>query len=172
MYLVSAHDLTIDSKNRLVIPSQFRMELASAQDNRALFAMPGYEKGIVEVYPELTFRRLQSSSPPPKMLSAKAKAFRRFRELLTTLLLLDEQGRVLLPERLLKRVGLTKEVTLAGRGDHLELCNRQSVEEFQDHVWSEYSDLAEAYEKESAEWEERQQCRPTATHNEHETERT
>jgi DNA-binding transcriptional regulator/RsmH inhibitor MraZ len=36
----------------------------------------------------------------------------------------DSQGRALLPEKILKRAGIGKEVTLVGMQDHLELHNR------------------------------------------------
>ena len=40
----------------------------------------------------------------------------------------DKQGRVLLPDKILKRAGILKEVTLIGVRDHLELWNRADWE--------------------------------------------
>jgi MraZ protein len=47
----------------------------------------------------------------------------------------DNQGRILLPDRLLKRAGIEKEVTLIGVQDHLELWNRRDFEEFENSQW-------------------------------------
>ena len=42
----------------------------------------------------------------------------------------DRQGRVLLPEKAVQRAGLSKEVTLVGARDHLELWNRCDWDKF------------------------------------------
>jgi len=46
----------------------------------------------------------------------------------------DSQGRVVLPEKLLKRAELGKEVTLIGMQDHLELWNRSDWDQRRDNL--------------------------------------
>ena len=41
---------------------------------------------------------------------------------------IDKQGRILLDEKLIRRTGLLREVTLVGARDHLELWNRSDWE--------------------------------------------
>ena len=41
---------------------------------------------------------------------------------------MDKQGRVLFPDKILKRSGIGKEVTLVGNRDHLELWDRSQWE--------------------------------------------
>ena len=57
-----------------------------------------------------------------------------------TVLELDKQGRVLLPERVLKYVGIGREVVIAGVNDHLELWNKPDYDAFLTECWANYSE--------------------------------
>lgn len=50
--------------------------------------------------------------------------FDQMRFAMTSRLEPDKQGRMLIPDKTLKRTGLGKEITLIGVKDHLELWNR------------------------------------------------
>lgn len=50
----------------------------------------------------------------------------------------DSQGRVVIPERLLKRAGIGKEITLLGVHDHLEIWNRADYDAFQETIATDY----------------------------------
>jgi MraZ protein len=63
---------------------------------------------------------------------------------------IDTQGRVVLPERLLDRAELDKEVTLIGAGDHLELWSAKRWQDRQDDLFGRNSDI-EKRQKENRE---------------------
>jgi MraZ protein len=54
----------------------------------------------------------------------------------------DKQGRVLIPEKTLKRTGLEREVTLIGARDHLELWNRPDWETRREELLSRSLEIA------------------------------
>src|SRR5262249_29426605 len=56
----------------------------------------------------------------------------------SALLTPDDQGRIVLPGRLLKRVGLSGEVVVIGVRDHMEIWGRTDFETFENE-WHDYS---------------------------------
>ncbi len=130
MFLVGTYELVIDAKNRLSIPFNIRRKL----DEHAFYILPGEKPRTLALYPEAYFERLRPV-PPAEALSTEAHSWRQFEYSQCALLDPDSQGRVLIPERLLQKAGIGKEVTLIGVQDHLELWNRSDFEEFEQHGW-------------------------------------
>ncbi|MCH8053349.1 MAG: division/cell wall cluster transcriptional repressor MraZ, partial [Planctomycetes bacterium] len=54
---------------------------------------------------------------------------------------MDKQGRILLPERMLKRADIGTELMLTGAGGHLDLWNRAVYEEFVESNWSRWAEV-------------------------------
>jgi len=136
-FLVGMYDGTIDGKNRLSVPFAFRRKLEGA--DHPFYVLPGPRRGTLALYPEVQFERSRPAAPEAR-LSEETRAWRTFEHSQCALLNSDEQGRVLFPERLLKRVGLGKEVTLVGVQDHIELWNRADFQKFEDEQWARYDE--------------------------------
>jgi len=140
MYFVGLYELTIDSKNRLSIPHAFRSKIDSSTDGRAFYVVPGRRRGILAVYPERYYERLRKQIPPEEQLSEETQAWRQFELSQSALLDPDNQGRILIPERLLRWARIDRRVTLIGVQDHLEIWNREDYDEFQRQHWEQYSE--------------------------------
>lgn len=138
MFFAGSHHLTIDAKNRLSIPFGVRRKLSEDADGHAFYIVPGRRQGTLSLYAEKYFERTRSVGPADDALSDDAYSYREFEYSQTALLEPDSQGRVLLPERLLQRCGIDKEVALIGVRDHLELWRRTDLESFEDGTWPEY----------------------------------
>lgn len=138
MFLAGTHELTIDTKNRLSIPFAIRRKLDPEKDGHAFYLVPGRRRGTLALYAEKYYERLRADQPHDDSLSDEAYAFRQFEYAHSALLDPDSQGRILLPERLLKKAGLQKEVMLIAVRDHLELWNREDFEAFENQMWPEY----------------------------------
>ncbi len=130
MFLVGTYELVIDAKNRLSIPFNIRRKL----DEHSFYALPGGRPRTLDLYPESYFEKLRPV-PPAEYLSDSTLEYHRFELSQTGLLETDSQGRILLPDRLLKRAGIGKDVVLIGVQDHLELWNRGEFEEFETRQW-------------------------------------
>ena len=55
-------------------------------------------------------------------------AFDQFHFAMTSLLEMDKQARVLLPDKILQRTGIGREISMIGVRDHLEIWNRADWE--------------------------------------------
>jgi MraZ protein len=139
VFLVGTYELTIDAKNRLSIPFAIRRKLDERRDGHSFYVLPGQRQGTLALYPEVYFEGLRPV-PPAESLSEDTHRWRQFEFSQCALLDPDGQGRVLIPERLLKRAGLGKEVTLIGVQDHLELWDRRTHEEFENGQWAQYAE--------------------------------
>ena len=138
MFLAGTYELTIDAKNRLSIPFAVRRELTEETDGHAFWLTPGRRPGTLTLIPKKHFEQLRAHRPDDESLSEEAFAYRQWEDSQSVLLDPDAQGRVLIPERLLKAVGIEKEVALVGRGDRLELWHRGRYESFAGEMWADY----------------------------------
>lgn len=120
MLFTGEYEHTIDAKQRMAIPAEFRSCMVPESLGSALYLSPG-PNGALWLWPERTFERLagaMSSSLLP------AEEWMEFEELLysqSRRLELDKAGRVRLPERMINEAKLGQHVVILGVKDHLEL---------------------------------------------------
>ncbi len=150
MFFTGAFDLAIDAKNRVSIPYAIRAKLNSETDGRSFYVLPGQRLGTLAIYPERYFEKRRVDSVPKPDADDSVYEWRQFELSQTYLLDPDSQGRILIPDRLLKRAGIEREVTLIGVQDHLELWPRDAYSAFVDEKWPDYPAHRSAAEKELA----------------------
>ena len=153
MFFVGMYELTIDSKNRLSIPHVIRSKMNCDTDGRSFYVVPGHRRGTLAVYPERYFERLRAQVPPAEQLSEEGHEWRQFEYSQSALLDPDGQGRILIPERLLKRTGIGREVTLIGVQDRLEIWSRAEFGAFEDGKWPDYPQRRTKAMRELREWQ-------------------
>jgi transcriptional regulator MraZ len=132
LFFAGTHELLIDDKNRLLIPSQFRKKIDPKVDGQSLFVNLKLVKlNVLEnafipwIYPEAFYRNMVNQQAPPLLEpSEEQQEYSRFNQGMGAELEWDNQGRVVLPEEILGTAALGKEVTLVGAQEHLELWNR------------------------------------------------
>lgn len=122
--LLGNFDVTTDDKNRLLVPSNFRRKLEQHGDGEQLILVPMGESGWL--YPakyhlELA-RNMHSTSTP----SLTQQRFFRAYFGLSSEMPLDKQGRILLTPKNISELKLTRDLTLVGAGDKIEIWNRTS----------------------------------------------
>jgi MraZ protein len=120
--LFGEYELTIDDKNRLLVPSEVRRQINPERDGEAFFAIVGINRRLW-LYPERYYEELVTRDPGEMTPGEETLAFDQMNFAMASRMEWDKQGRVLLPEKTLRRTGLGKEVTLIGVRDHLELWN-------------------------------------------------
>ena len=125
--LVGKYDLSIDEKHRLLIPSEVRRELKPERDGQAFYVVVG-ENGKAWLYTELYFDGLASQMRQTILPGQDRLAFDQWFFSNARKLECDKQGRVLIPESTLKRTGTSRQVSLIGCRDHLEIWNRADWE--------------------------------------------
>ncbi len=148
MFFVGMYELTIDAKNRLSIPHAIRSKMNCDTDGRSFYVAPGQRRGTLAIYPERYFEQTRAKFPADEQLSQEGYEWRQFEYSQSALLDPDGQGRILIPERLLKRAGIEREVTLIGVQDRLELWSRAEFDQFQSGKWPDYPQQRAAAMKE------------------------
>ena len=121
--LFGEYELNVDDKNRLLIPSEVRSRIKPEEDGEAWFLVIGTDRRPW-LYPEKYYEQLVTRVPGDITPAHDLHEFDQMHFALASRLEPDKQGRVLLPDKILKRAGIKKEVTLIGARDHLELWNR------------------------------------------------
>ncbi len=116
---IGQYDHSIDDKSRLTLPARFRDSLAGG-----VVLSKGLDRSV-DVYPADAWRssiadRIGGLDP----LSSEARTLQRLFFGGAAEDTPDKQGRVLLPAHLIRYGNLTKDVTVIGNNDHLEIWDR------------------------------------------------
>lgn len=135
MVFTGTYEHTIDSKNRLAIPSDIRHQIqrqmgAAEGDAIYLYVTLGEDQSL-SLYTEDGFEQRARELDDSELAPQDLLAYERMLFSLARRVEVDKQGRVRLPDNLLNQTGLASEVVLLGVKDHLEVRDRQS---WMDHV--------------------------------------
>lgn len=125
--LFGEYELNIDEKNRLLIPSEVRRSVNVEEFGEGYFLVIGINR-LPWLYPERYYEQLVTRAPADITPEQDLLAFDQLHFAMASRIDPDKQGRVLLPDKILKRGKINKEVTLIGARDHLELWNRADWE--------------------------------------------
>jgi MraZ protein len=125
--LYGEHELTLDEKNRLLVPSEIRKSLVPERDGEAFYLVVGQNRKPW-LYTEKHYEHLVSSGEQQLMPNEDVLAFNQYYFAMASRAEWDKAGRILLPEKTLQRTGIKREVTLIGAKDHLEIWNRSDWE--------------------------------------------
>src|SRR5262245_24245734 len=121
------HDLDIDEKNRISIPVEIRKSIDPERDGSAFFIIIGVNRRPW-FYPERYYEDLVNQPTPEITPGEELLDFDHINFAMAHKKEWDSQGRLVLPEKTLKRTNTNREVVLAGIRDHLELWNRPDWE--------------------------------------------
>ena len=115
--MLGQYNHTIDAKGRIIIPAKFRDQMGddfviTKGLDHQLFVYAPDEWNLFEA----KLRALPISNPQARKLS-------RFFLVGASDVTVDKQGRITLPVQLREFAGITKDVLLAGVGNHLEIWN-------------------------------------------------
>jgi MraZ protein len=126
LMLVGEYDFTMDAKNRVAVPARLRSAFADGMyvTRELPHCLAGYSPDGFEALLE---QRSEGVSP----FSRKGRDLQRFVTAGAAFQPLDGQGRVTLSARQLAYASITREVTIIGVGDHIEIWDRAA--------WAEYS---------------------------------
>jgi MraZ protein len=141
LVLYGEYELSIDDKNRMLVPSEVRKSIDPERDGEAFFLVVGVNR-VPWLYPERYYENLVSRDPGDVTPDEQKLAFDQMNFAMASRLEWDKQGRVLIPDKTLKRTGTGKEVTLIGVRDHLELWNRSDWEARREQLLDRSSEVA------------------------------
>jgi MraZ protein len=129
LLLTGEYQHVVDDKGRVLVSNKLRNQI-DADEHGANFYLVLGANGILCLYPEKCFEQLVLSVAPGATAPDEAVAFERISFAMSSRIELDNQGRLLLNERLRKRAGLKEDITLVGVRDHIELWNTRDWEQY------------------------------------------
>ena len=130
MVFTGTYEHSIDAKKRLAIPSEIRSQIQRATgvgegDPIYLYVLLG-DGGFLSLYTEEAFERRAAELDQSELDAEELLEYERLLFSLAKRVEVDKQGRIRLPDHLLKRTGLEADVVLLGVKDHLEVRDRQA----------------------------------------------
>ena len=129
LLLTGEYELTLDDKNRLSIPARLREQMPAEEYEGSFYVVLGVNR-VLSIYPDKYYQRIALAVAPRKAAPDEWLVFERINYALAGRVELDRQGRLLIPEKSLRRVKLKEQVTLIGARDHLELWNQEDWEKY------------------------------------------
>lgn len=108
-------------QGRIILPKKFRKELL---DNKEIILSRGFE-GCIWGYLSKFFEKDVERQLAVLATEKEARYLRRYLFSGAEEILLDEQGRFVIPKNLIEYANLQNEVVLIGTGDHFEIWNPQ-----------------------------------------------
>ncbi len=127
LVFTGTYEHAIDAKHRLAVPAEVRAMLADeARPDGAihLFVTLGEDQALC-LYTEAGFARRADELDRSELAAEQLLAYERLMFSLARRVEMDKQGRVRLPDNLLKMTGLEGDVVLIGVKDHLEIRDRR-----------------------------------------------
>lgn len=120
MLFTGEHEHTIDAKQRMAIPAEFRSRMDPETLGKAFYISPG-PNGALWLWPERTFEQLAGAMSSSLLPAEELMEYEQWLYSQSRRLDVDKTGRVRLPERMIAEAGLGQQVVVLGVKDHLEL---------------------------------------------------
>lgn len=131
--LIGEYIHTIDEKNRVSLPFKFRKELG-----KKIIITPGLDQCLfiftIKEWAKVS-KRLSDSDSDLSFLKADKRSFNRFMFGRAAEIEVDSIGRILIPDFLKDRIGLSGKAAIIGVEDRVEVWN--------DKTWSSYKEVIE-----------------------------
>ncbi len=124
---------TLDDRSRLSIPSRFRQILVTLSNGDVIMT-EGHDSSI-GVYPLTKWEDFEDKELLPLPFNKiQARRYRRHYTFSIKEDKIDGQGRLLVPDWLLKYAGIEKEVVITGEIDHFTIWSIENFRRFQDEI--------------------------------------
>ena len=128
---------SLDDKGRLVIPRKMRDELGLK-----IFIMKGYD-GALSIYKEESFVKLVDELEKLSFNRKENRDYLRLKLASVVDLDVDKMGRVQLPQTLLVKHHIGKDVVVLGAGDHIEVWDEKKYQEYISSIEDDFEGIAE-----------------------------
>lgn len=123
---IGEYQHALDSKNRIIVPSKFRIELGDE------FILTKGLDGCLYAYPMDEWKALEEKLKKLPLTNRDARAFVRFFFSGANEITVDKQGRALIPQNLIEYASIDKEIVSIGVSTRLEIWSKTK--------WNEYNE--------------------------------
>ncbi len=135
---IGEYQHSADDKGRVAIPAKFRVQL-----KKGAVVTRGLDNCLF-VYPAQEWKKLADKLAGLPIGQAKSRAFARLMLAGAMDVVLDGQGRIMLPDYLRQYAKMGKKLVIAGLYNRLELWDEQLWETYKQNAESASAEIAEA----------------------------
>ena len=135
------YEVSIDAKNRFLVPAGFRKQLPEGAEDRFVINR-GFETCLT-VYTIESWSKLSEQINKLNDFNPKVREFKRLFLNGATIVELDAAGRILLPKSLCEHAGIDKEIVLSAFGSKIEIWSKDKYKEMISNEPDDISDLGE-----------------------------
>lgn len=135
--LIGEYTHTLDDKNRMSLPVKFRKEMG-----KSVVVAPGLDN-CLSIYTTKEWQRISAKLSDASMLASDNRSFSRFMFGQAIGADVDTNGRILIPENLKNRSGLTSKVIVIGVQNRVEIWNEKTWSDYKKVVETEANALAD-----------------------------
>ncbi|MCI7551078.1 MAG: division/cell wall cluster transcriptional repressor MraZ [Actinomycetaceae bacterium] len=134
---LGTYEPVLDDKGRLILPAKFRDQLANG------LVLTRGQDYCLSVYTVSAFEELLAKLQQAPVTYKEARIYSRVFTSGANDQIPDKQGRITIPASLRQYAGLSKELTVIGSGDHVEIWDRKKWDEFLVQNESSFADREE-----------------------------
>ncbi|MDE2031050.1 MAG: division/cell wall cluster transcriptional repressor MraZ [Patescibacteria group bacterium] len=127
--LIGEYTHTLDDKNRMSLPVKFRKEMG-----KSVVVAPGLDN-CLSIFTAKEWEKISKKLSDSSMLATDNRSFSRFMFGQAVVVDVDVSGRILIPENLKNRSGLSSKVTVIGVQNRVEIWNEKA--------WNDYKKIVE-----------------------------
>ena len=135
--LIGEYNHTLDEKNRMSLPVRFRKELG-----KSIVLSPGLDN-CLSLFTVKEWQKISKKLSDSSMLASDNRSFSRFMFGQAVVVDVDANGRILIPENLKNRSGLTAKVVVIGVQNRAEIWNEKAWDDYKKVVEKEADALAD-----------------------------
>ncbi len=135
--LIGEYTHTLDDKNRMSLPVKFRKEMG-----KSVVVAPGLDK-CLSIFTVKEWEKISSKLSDSSMIASDNRSFSRFIFGQAVALDVDTQGRILIPENLKNRSGLSTKVIVIGVQNRAEIWNEKTWNDYKKMVDTQADALAD-----------------------------
>lgn len=135
------HEHSLDRKGRLVLPAKFR-QIARENYIERFYITRGLDKCLF-VFTEEEWKLQEQRFKSLSFTKAEARRFNRLYFSGACEIILDKQGRVLIPKYLKQYAEIERELVVVGVANRIEIWSRKKWKEFYEKTQGAFEDIAE-----------------------------
>ena len=122
------HPTRVDEKGRLKLPADFRSQLDGDAEAKQVFYITSKDGERAELWPIKAWEEIEAKLALLPSTDPRRRKFLDVTNYYGAMAEMDNQGRLLLPQILREKAGLTADVVVYGAQKSLEVMNRPTVE--------------------------------------------
>ena len=129
---------SLDAKNRLIIPAKFRDELGTT------FVVTKGLDGCLTIYTEEQWAVIVQQLEKLPSTKKEVRQYVRFLLSKATECVFDSQGRIQLPQVLIKAADIDRKCAVIGAADHIEIWSEEKWDAYDEEAGESFENVAES----------------------------